>query len=196
MKNEISNFDSLLNFRWDINAMEKLPEYMKVLYEIIFNFYEEIKQDINNDNMPYAIHYAKEGVRSDFFFLNTCRRGDSNSQTFLPFSILFLIYGVKFWSQMKRQCRVYFAEAKWFHGGHLPTMEQYMKVAIVSTCYYLFAPTCFLGMEVEASKEAFQWVESDPLLLKATGVIGRLMNDITSRKVHKFSFSFFEFNNI
>lgn len=85
---------------------------------------------------------------------------------------------------MKRQCRVYLAEAKWFHEGYLPTMEEYMKVAIVSTCYYLFVPISFVGMGVAASEEAFQWVESDPMLLNATGIIGRLMNDITSHKVH------------
>ncbi|CAK9321700.1 unnamed protein product [Citrullus colocynthis] len=131
--------------RWDMNCIEKLPKYMKVFYGVICQFYEEIIKDINKDNIPYAIHYAKEG--------------------------------------MKRQCRVYLAEAKWFHEGYLPTMEEYMKVAIVSTCYYLFVPISFVGMGVAAaSEEAFQWVESDPMLLKATGIIGRLMNDITSHK--------------
>lgn len=75
-------------------------------------------------------------------------------------------------------------EAKWYHEGYVPSMEEYMKVSIVSTCYYLFAPISFLGMGVAASEEAFKWVESDPMMLKASGIIGRLMNDITSHKVH------------
>lgn len=37
---------------------------MKTFYEVIFKVYEEIEQDISNDNIPYAIDYAKEGVRS------------------------------------------------------------------------------------------------------------------------------------
>ncbi|TYK19427.1 (-)-germacrene D synthase-like [Cucumis melo var. makuwa] len=130
--------------RWDMNCIVKLPKYMKIFYGVILKVYEEIEKDINKDNVtiPYAIHYAKEG--------------------------------------MKRQCRAYFAEAKWFHEGYVPTFEEYMKVATVSTCYYLFVPISFVGMGVAASKEAFEWVESDPMLLKASGIIGRLMNDVTS----------------
>lgn len=75
-------------------------------------------------------------------------------------------------------------EAKWFHEGNVPTMEEYMKVATISGTFYVFASILFLGMGV-TSKEAFQWVKSEPMLLQATTVIGRLMNDITSHKVHK-----------
>lgn len=45
-------------------GIEKLPKCMKVLYRAILKVYEEIEKDINKDNIiPYAIHYAKEGVR-------------------------------------------------------------------------------------------------------------------------------------
>nr|AJD19683.1 sesquiterpene synthase Tps3 [Cucumis melo] len=131
--------------RWDSIGIEKLPKCMKVLYRAILKVYEEIEKDISKDNInPYAIHFAKEG--------------------------------------MKRQCRAYFAEAKWFHEGYMPTFEEYMKVAIVSTCFYVYVPISFVGMGVAASQEVFEWVESDPMLLKASGIIGRLMNDITSHK--------------
>lgn len=38
---------------------------MKIFYGVILKLYEEIEKDINKDNVtiPYAIHYAKEGVR-------------------------------------------------------------------------------------------------------------------------------------
>ncbi|KGN55965.1 (-)-germacrene D synthase [Cucumis sativus] len=143
---ELELFTNVIE-RWDMTdiGIEKLPKCMKVLYRTILKVYEEIEKDINKDNIiPYAIHYAKEG--------------------------------------MKRQCRVYFEEAKWFHEGYVPTFEEYMKVAIVSTCYYLFVPISFVGMGIAASQEAFEWVESDPMLLKASGIVGRLMNDITSHK--------------
>uniref|UniRef100_A0A0A0L4K8 Terpene synthase metal-binding domain-containing protein n=2 Tax=Cucumis sativus TaxID=3659 RepID=A0A0A0L4K8_CUCSA len=95
-------------------------------------------------------------------------------------NIQYAIHYVK--EAMKRQCRVYFEEAKWFYEGYVPTMEEYMKVAIVSTCYHLFVQISFVGMGVAASQEAFQWIESDPMLLKASGIIGRLINDITSHQ--------------
>lgn len=53
-----------------MNCIEKLPKYMKVFYGVIYQFYEEIEKDINKDNIPYAIHYAKEGVRSFNLLIN------------------------------------------------------------------------------------------------------------------------------
>ncbi|XP_022154019.1 (-)-germacrene D synthase-like [Momordica charantia] len=83
---------------------------------------------------------------------------------------------------MKRQARNYFFEAKWYHDGYIPTMEEYLRVGKVTSCYYLFSPISFLGMGDVASMEAFEWIESDPKSLIASGVIGRVMNDITSHK--------------
>ncbi|KAL6315648.1 hypothetical protein AAG906_004819 [Vitis piasezkii] len=59
---------------------------------------------------------------------------------------------------MKNQVRAYFAEAKWFHEQHIPTMEEYMSVALSSSGYSLLATSSFIGMGEIASKEAFDWV--------------------------------------
>ncbi|XP_022154020.1 (+)-gamma-cadinene synthase-like [Momordica charantia] len=83
---------------------------------------------------------------------------------------------------MKRQARNYFFEAKWYHDGYTPTIEEYLRVGRVTACYNLFSPISFLGMGDVASMEAFEWIESDPKSLIASGVIGRIMNDITSYK--------------
>ncbi|KAL6311211.1 hypothetical protein AAG906_000480 [Vitis piasezkii] len=48
---------------------------------------------------------------------------------------------------MKNQVRAYFAEAKWFHEQHIPTMEEYMSVALSSSGYSLLATSSFIGME-------------------------------------------------
>ncbi|CAK9321703.1 unnamed protein product [Citrullus colocynthis] len=131
--------------RWDVNCIEKLPNYMKGFYETILEVYKEIEQDIcKDDNIPFAFHYAKEA--------------------------------------MKRQCRAYLMEAKWFNEGYIPTMEEYMEVATISSSYHLFASVSFLALGNVASKEVFEWAQTFPMLLKATGVIGRLLNDIVSHK--------------
>ncbi|KAL6318343.1 hypothetical protein AAG906_039435 [Vitis piasezkii] len=70
---------------------------------------------------------------------------------------------------MKNQVQAYFAEAKWFHEQHIPTMEEYMSVA--------------LSRSEIASKEAFDWVISDPKIIRASTVIARFMDDMTSHKV-------------
>ncbi|KGN63310.1 (-)-germacrene D synthase [Cucumis sativus] len=49
--------------RWDLNCIEELPNYMKVLYEAILEFYEgSIKDMCMDNNIPYAFDYAKEGI--------------------------------------------------------------------------------------------------------------------------------------
>lgn len=73
-------------------------------------------------------------------------------------------------------------EAKWFNEGYIPRMEEYMEVATISASYHLFASVSFLALGDVASKEVFEWAQTDPMLLKATGVIGRLLNDIVSHK--------------
>ncbi|XP_022143531.1 (-)-germacrene D synthase-like isoform X1 [Momordica charantia] len=132
--------------RWDINAIDKLPHYMKFLYQAILDAYRDVEQDIDEDNniLSFGLDCAK--------------------------------------AAMKRQCRVYLAEAKWFYEGYVPTMEEYMEIATISASYHLFAASSFLGMGDVVSKEVLEWAKSDPIMLSASGDIGRLMNDIVSHE--------------
>ncbi|KAF8026082.1 hypothetical protein BT93_F2790 [Corymbia citriodora subsp. variegata] len=84
---------------------------------------------------------------------------------------------------MKIQVRAYLAETKWFHQNHVPMMEEYMPVALTSIGSQLTFVTAFLGMGDIATKDAFDWLlSSDPKIVKASQVIGRLMNDIAGHK--------------
>ena len=84
---------------------------------------------------------------------------------------------------MKNQVRAYFAEAKWLHEEHVPTLEKYMCVALVSFGYYMLATTSLVEMGEIATKEAFDWVTSDPKIMSSSNFIARLMDDIKSHKV-------------
>ena len=84
---------------------------------------------------------------------------------------------------MKNQVRAYFAEAKWLHEEHVPTFEEYMRVALVSSGYCILATTSFVGMGEIATKEAFDWVTSNPKIMSSSNFIARLMDDIKSHKV-------------
>ncbi|KAJ9676221.1 hypothetical protein PVL29_024961 [Vitis rotundifolia] len=83
---------------------------------------------------------------------------------------------------MKNQVRAYFAEAKWLHEEHRPTIEEYMRVAVVSSGYCLIATTSLVGMGERATKEAFDWVTNDPKIMSSSSLIARLMDDIRSHK--------------
>ncbi|OMP04546.1 hypothetical protein COLO4_09545 [Corchorus olitorius] len=83
---------------------------------------------------------------------------------------------------MKNQVRAYFAEAQWFHSQHVPTMEEYMNVALVTSANQMLATTSFVGMGDIANEEDFKWLFSGPKMVTASAIICRLMDDIVSHK--------------
>ncbi|KAM3696545.1 hypothetical protein ACB098_06G048200 [Castanea mollissima] len=83
---------------------------------------------------------------------------------------------------MKRLVRAYFDEAKWFHQNYIPTMEEYMHVALKTSGYPMLTAISFLGMDDIVTKEAFDWIFSNPKIITASSVIGRLMDDMKSHK--------------
>ncbi|EXB50920.1 (-)-germacrene D synthase [Morus notabilis] len=50
--------------RWDVSAMDKLPEYMKVCYKALLNVYDEIEENLaTEDGKLYRLDYAKEAMK-------------------------------------------------------------------------------------------------------------------------------------
>jgi hypothetical protein len=84
---------------------------------------------------------------------------------------------------MKNQVRAYFHEAKWFHKKHIPTMEEYMPIALVTCGYSALATTSFIGMGDIVTEDSFEWLLNDPNTVRASEVICRLMDDIVSHEV-------------
>ncbi|CAI9756951.1 unnamed protein product [Fraxinus pennsylvanica] len=80
--------------------------------------------------------------------------------------------------ETKRLVRTYLQEAKWVYSGYIPTLEEYMKVGKPSSGYILFSSVSLTAIGELVSKEAFEWVASDPLILQGSEIIGRLMNDL------------------
>ncbi|KAM7486333.1 hypothetical protein LguiA_002342 [Lonicera macranthoides] len=79
---------------------------------------------------------------------------------------------------MKQVARAYFDEANWYHKGYVPTMEEYMEVAVASAGYRMLAITSFVGMGDSVTKQAFDWVSNNPLIVEACAVYSRLANDM------------------
>ncbi|KAL2245367.1 UNVERIFIED_CONTAM: Beta-caryophyllene synthase [Sesamum indicum] len=69
-------------------------------------------------------------------------------------------------------------EAKWLYNTHIPTLEEYMKVAIVSSGYIMVASTSLIGMGNSVTKEDFNWVSGKPRIVEASSIIARLMDDM------------------
>ncbi|KAF7142010.1 hypothetical protein RHSIM_Rhsim06G0190300 [Rhododendron simsii] len=88
-------------------------------------------------------------------------------------------------SAMNKLVRAYFEEAKWCHEGYVPSIEEYMRVALVTGAYKMLATTSLVGMGDLVTEEGFKWVSSDPLILEAASVICRLMDDMVGHKVKR-----------
>ncbi|KAL6313966.1 hypothetical protein AAG906_011696 [Vitis piasezkii] len=84
---------------------------------------------------------------------------------------------------MKRQIHSYFVEAKWLNQEYTPTLDEYMSNGLESSGYPMLITTSFVGMGDIATKEAFDWVFSYPKMVRASSIIGRLMDDIVSHEV-------------
>ncbi|PHU07961.1 hypothetical protein BC332_24450 [Capsicum chinense] len=84
--------------------------------------------------------------------------------------------------EMKKMTRVYFEEAKWYHEKKIPTMEQYVKNGIITGGLLLLASTFWLGIGKIATKDAFDWMATEPPILVAASLIGRLLNDLQSHE--------------
>ncbi|KAF7851626.1 hypothetical protein BT93_L3451 [Corymbia citriodora subsp. variegata] len=83
---------------------------------------------------------------------------------------------------MKKQARGYFHEAKWFHTGYTPTLEEYMPLALLTTGYEEIAVTSLVGMGDVVTRDAFEWLLGDCKILRASKIICRLMDDISSHQ--------------
>ncbi|KAH0709987.1 hypothetical protein KY284_011414 [Solanum tuberosum] len=130
--------------RWNIDASEQLPSYMKILYRDLLDTYDEIEKELANENKSFLVNY----------------------------SII----------EMKKVLRDYFQEAKWYHEKKIPKMEQYMKNGIPSSSYLLLATTSWLAMGKVATKDAFDWIATQPSILVASSLIMRLLNDLSSHE--------------
>ncbi|XP_052479372.1 (+)-delta-cadinene synthase isozyme XC14 isoform X2 [Gossypium raimondii] len=86
---------------------------------------------------------------------------------------------------MKRQSQVYYVEAKWLHENYIPTMEEYMPIALISCGYWNLTISSFVGMEDSITKETFNWAFNDPKIVRASCTICRLMSDIVGHKVER-----------
>ncbi|RDX97679.1 putative terpene synthase 2, partial [Mucuna pruriens] len=44
--------------RWDISCLDDLPEYMRLVYRLLLNVYQEIEQEMKKEGRAYCINYG------------------------------------------------------------------------------------------------------------------------------------------
>ncbi|KAK9133657.1 hypothetical protein Scep_013185 [Stephania cephalantha] len=83
---------------------------------------------------------------------------------------------------MKELVQAYFVEAKWFHDGHTPKLEEYISNGLKSSAYYLLIIVGCVSKGKTIPKETFEWLRGAPKPLRSSGLIVRLINDIASHQ--------------
>lgn len=48
--------------RWDINAVNKLPEYMRLFYKFFLSVYSEMEEELAKSGNSDRVNYAKQEV--------------------------------------------------------------------------------------------------------------------------------------
>ncbi|KFK24576.1 hypothetical protein AALP_AAs45078U000300 [Arabis alpina] len=88
-------------------------------------------------------------------------------------------YGVKqAVEKLKVLVKSYEDITKWARTGHVSTFDEYMKVGFKSGAMSDFTTYCFIGMEDINEKETFEWLNSNPLIIRALSFMSRLVNDV------------------
>ncbi|KAG4122848.1 hypothetical protein ERO13_D11G293700v2 [Gossypium hirsutum] len=82
----------------------------------------------------------------------------------------------------KQVSESYFVEAKWYNENYIPTMEEYMRNAVVSFAYIMANIASFIGMGDFVTPEIFNWASNNPKIIYASSIVGRLMDDVASHK--------------
>ena len=86
-------------------------------------------------------------------------------------------------NQVKEIVQAYHEEAEWFHKRQVPTFDEYMDIAMVTSGFPKLLVFSLLGMEDVAGIEEFQWIQSKPKCLKALQTIARLADDLKTIEV-------------
>ncbi|EEF48743.1 casbene synthase, chloroplastic-like isoform X2 [Ricinus communis] len=49
--------------RWDMSCLEKLPDYMKVIYKLLLNTFSEFEKELTAEGKSYSVKYGREAFQ-------------------------------------------------------------------------------------------------------------------------------------
>lgn len=140
---ELECFTDAVN-RWNIEATDDLPEYMKICYLAMFNFGNEIAYDVLRDHGLNVVSYIKE--------------------------------------QWENLCGSYLVEARWFYGGFIPTLDEYLKNAFKSVGGPPAIAHALLLLGSPLTKTSLDSFKASSDLIYWSSLITRLSDDLGTSK--------------
>nr|AQT33224.1 chloroplast sabinene synthase [Murraya koenigii] len=84
-------------------------------------------------------------------------------------------YFKKTWADL---CKAYFAEAKWYNSGYIPTFQEYMENAWISITAPLMLIHAYAFTANPITKEALEFLQDSPNIIRFSSMIVRLADDL------------------
>ncbi|CAL9161040.1 unnamed protein product, partial [Musa hybrid cultivar] len=129
--------------RWDVNTMDKLPEYMKICFLALFNTTNDTAYNVMKEKGLDIIPHLK-----------------------------------KAWADL---CKAYMVEARWYHQGYTPNLEEFLENALVSISGLLILTLAYCTSD-DVSQETLEDFHSCPEIARRSSMILRLCDDLGTSK--------------
>uniref|UniRef100_A0A2C9WC61 Terpene synthase metal-binding domain-containing protein n=2 Tax=Manihot esculenta TaxID=3983 RepID=A0A2C9WC61_MANES len=84
--------------------------------------------------------------------------------------------------KLKEMVKGYFVEAQWFNDGYVPPFYEFMHNGLYTSGHGAIPAISFIRLENIVGNKEYEWVESNPKIVKSVKLLSRLINDITKRK--------------
>ncbi|KAK9152000.1 hypothetical protein Syun_010309 [Stephania yunnanensis] len=138
---ELELFTSAVE-RWEINAIEVLPDYMKICFLVLYNTVNEMVYTTLEGEGYSALQHLNEA-----------------------------------WENF---CRSMLVEAKWSKKNYMPTLEEYLANAWISSSTPLVHVHAFFASKQKITAEALDCLNSESDLVYYSSIIFRLCNDLAT----------------
>jgi hypothetical protein len=86
--------------------------------------------------------------------------------------------------QYKLFTQNYLQEAIWSSKKYSPSLKEHEDLSIMTSGLPMLTIMTLMGYGDEATQEAFEWVSTVPEMVRASAHVTRLLNDLSSYKVH------------
>ncbi|KAM3337166.1 sesquiterpene synthase 14b-like [Capsicum galapagoense] len=140
-----ATYDELVPFtaaieRCDISSMDSISPYMRPLYQVFLDYFDEMEEELTKRGIAHYVRYAK--------------------------------------IEASKWTKSYLKEAEWLRDGIIPKCEEYKRNSIISVSNQMILITCLIVAEEFISKETFEWMLNESLVLPASSLINRFKDDI------------------
>ncbi|GFQ05269.1 (+)-epi-alpha-bisabolol synthase [Phtheirospermum japonicum] len=150
--NELELFTDIVE-RWDINAIEQLPEYMKICFLALFNTVNEMAYDVLIDNGFNIIPHSTSR------WAELCKK--------------YMLEAQWYYSGYKPSL-----EAQWYYSGYKPSLNEFLSNGWVSSTGPLLIVHAYICITNPPKDESLEDLQIHPEILKWTSLVSRLADDL------------------